>query len=302
MQGADLNSRFGIPGIAKVVLGNGELSKVVISTRFASGEMYLHGAHVTSWKPKDPGEVLYLSPNVTWAEGRAIRGGVPISFPWFADRAGDPTAPPHGFVRTRSWRLVSIDSVEDGVAVTMSTESDESTRKWWPFDFLLTCRTTFGPQLKIELVVRNTGTESFAFEEALHAYFRVGDSQTATIHGLDHTQFIDKIDNRAEKIQMGDLSLSSETDRVYLNTSHALELFDPADQRRTRIEKQNSNTTVVWNPWSEKARSMADLGVDQWRHFICIETSNVRPSAVTLGPGEQHSMAATISAAPWQKT
>jgi len=291
---ADLNAHFGIPGAAQVVAGNGGLAKVVVSAPNATGEIYLHGGHVTSWVPKRTSGVLYCSPHSFWQEGRAIRGGVPICFPWFGDKADDPAAPAHGFVRTKAWELESIGVNGVDVVVTMATESNDDTRKWWPSEFRLVCRATFGVELKLELIVSNAGSTPFSFEEALHAYFRVGDAETAFVNGLDATDFIDKTDHRTRKTHHGELRFSAETDSVFLNTQHPVELTDPAMQRRIALQKQNSLTTVVWNPWADKSRSMSDLGEGEWKNFICIETSNVGPHAVQLTPGQQHIMTATV--------
>ncbi len=159
---AELNRRFGIPDAATVVEGKGGLPKVRITTPAASGEMYLHGAHVTSWKPAGAQEVLYLSPRSLWQDGEAIRGGVPVCFPWFGNKADDPKAPAHGFVRTKLWHLDSIEQTDDGVSVTMFTDHSKSTQKWWPPEFRLLHRATFGAELVLELIVTNTGTAPLA--------------------------------------------------------------------------------------------------------------------------------------------
>ncbi len=290
---AALAQRFGIPGKAEVIAGNGGLPKVAISTPEAAGEMYLHGGHVTSWKPKDADEVLYLSPNSLFEDGHAIRGGIPVCFPWFGDKADDAAAPAHGFVRTKQWQLESIEVAANNVVVSMSTQSDDNTHKWWPFDFHLVCRATFGRELKLELIVTNTGSSVFTFEEALHAYFAVEDAESAVVRGLDATRYIDKTDKRTEKMQVGDVRFSAETDRVYLDTTSELQLSNPSGESSIKVEKQNSRTTVVWNPWSEKSVGLRDLGAGEWKSFICIETTNVSPFAVELDPGSSHTMAMT---------
>src|SRR5580693_2877237 len=170
---AELNRRFGILDAATVVEGKGGLPKVRIATPSASGEMYLHGAHVTSWKPAGAQEVLYLSPRSLWQDGAAIRGGVPICFPWFGNKSDDPKAPAHGFVRTKAWQLDSIAQAEDGVTVSMFKESGKDTKRWWPAEFHLAYRVTFASELRLELEVTNAGKENLRFEEALHAYHRV---------------------------------------------------------------------------------------------------------------------------------
>jgi len=291
---AELDRRYGIPDLAKVVTGNGGLAKVRIASATVSGEMYLHGAHVTSWQPRGAEEVLFVSAKSGWQDGRAIRGGVPICFPWFANKAGDPGAPAHGFVRMIAWQLESISQAGDAVTVSMFTESNNDTKKWWPADFHLIHRATFGSELNLELVVRNTGTTSFRFEEALHSYFRVGQINKAQLHGLDGVQYVDKTDSNRKKLQPGPIAIVSETDRVYLNTRGAVELEDHGLRRRSRVDKVNSLTTVVWNPWVEKARAMSDFGADEWMRMVCIETSNVSDFAVEQGPGQEHKMQSTV--------
>ena len=279
---------------ASVAAGNGGLEKVSVESADASGEIYLHGAHVTSWKPAGREEVLFLSSASRWEDGRAIRGGVPICFPWFGAKAGDSQAPAHGFVRTKGWQLESIARVEGGVQVSMFTESNEETKRWWPADFHLAYRVTFGSELTLELEATNTGNDSSRFEEALHAYHKVGNIQKARVRGLNAVEYIDKTDSNRKKVQSGEIAVVSETDRVYLNTQAAIELEDPVLHRRTRVEKQNSRTTVVWNPWIEKAHSLPDLADKEWIEMVCIETSNVGDFAVELAPGQQHIMKATL--------
>jgi glucose-6-phosphate 1-epimerase len=219
---------------------------------------------------------------------------VPICFPWFGSKADDPKAPAHGFVRTKSWQLESIVQAGDGVMVSMFTESDDDTKRWWPADFRLVYRVTFGSELKLELVVTNIGKTSLRFEEALHAYHRVGNVLNTRVGGLDTVYYIDKTDLNRRKIQHGEIAIVSETDRVYLNTRAAIELEDPVLRRRTRVAKDNSRTTVVWNPWVQKAQSLPDFADDEWMQMICIETSNVSDFGVDLAPGQQHKMTALV--------
>jgi glucose-6-phosphate 1-epimerase len=288
---ADLNRRFGIPGAAQIVESNGGLAKVHVTTAKTRGEIYLHGAHVTSWVPRAAEEVLFVSTQSQWQAGRAIRGGVPICFPWFANKADDGGAPAHGFVRTKSWQLESIVQHADAVTVTLFTESDESTKKWWPFDFRLVYRAAFGSELSLELVLTNTGTSSLRFEEALHTYLKVGQIEKVRLQGLNTVPYLDKTDANREEIQDGALMIGSETDRVYLNSPHGIEVEDAVLHRRLLVGKENSLTTVIWNPWVQKARSLSDLGVAEWMQMVCVETCNVS-AFVDVAPGQGHRMKA----------
>ncbi|HTZ95384.1 MAG TPA: D-hexose-6-phosphate mutarotase [Terriglobales bacterium] len=287
--------RFGIPDVARVCEGNGGLARVEIMSPIASGEIYVHGAQVTSWRPLGSDEVLFLSSKSRWEEGQAIRGGIPICFPWFRGKADDPNAPAHGVVRTRSWQLYSIAENNAGVAVTMFIESDEQTRRWWPGEFRLVHRVTFGAELKMELICINTGKTPFRFEEALHTYNRVADVTNVHLQGLDGTRFLDNTDSNKEKTQSGDVTIGSQADNAFMNTRSAVDLIDPAMRRRIRLQKLNSNTTVVWNPWQDGASKMRDLGEGEWKQFVCVEASNIISSAVTLAPGQEHTMSAVLS-------
>ena len=181
----ELNRRFGIPESVRVCEGDGGLARVNVTSPLVHGEMYLHGANVTSWRPAGSEEVLFLSSRSRWEDGQAIRGGIPICFPWFRGKADDPHAPAHGVVRTRSWQIYSIVEDEGRVAVTMFVESDEQTRQWCPAEFRLVHRVTFGSELKLELICVNTGKTPLHFEEALHTYNRVADVHNVRLQGLD---------------------------------------------------------------------------------------------------------------------
>jgi len=293
----ELDRRFGISGVVRICKGNGGLPRIQISGSRADGEMYLHGAQVTSWKPAGNDEVLFLSTTSRWQEGQAIRGGIPICFPWFRAKADDPKAPAHGFVRTKNWRLDSIVEDEAGVLVSMSTESDEQTRRWWPADFRLVHRVVFGPQLALELVCTNTGNTNLRFEEALHTYNRVADVGNVRLQGLDAVHFLDNTDLNAAKVQRGDVKIASATDNAFIDTQHDVDLIDPELHRHIRLEKANSTTTVVWNPWREAAARLTDLGNGEWTQFLCIEASNILAASVSLAPGEEHKMTAVLGVA-----
>ena len=294
-----LNRQFGISGLAQILSGNGGLPKLEIKTDLAAAEIYLHGAQVTSWQPACVEEVIFLSRRSHWEEGRAIRGGIPVCFPWFRAKADDSKAPAHGFVRTRQWQLDSvIAQEEESVTGVFTTESDASTRRWWPHEFRLALRITIGSTLGLELTATNTGPAPFSFEEALHTYFRVGQAAGVRVRGLNGVSYLDNVDQNREKTQSGDLVLTGTTDNAYLNIQSAAELIDPVFRRTVRTEKENSRTTVVWNPWQQGAASLSDLGENEWQQMACVEASNILGSAVRLRPGEAHTMRANLSVVP----
>jgi glucose-6-phosphate 1-epimerase len=291
---AEMDRQLGIPGVARVSEGNSGLARVQITGAWGEGQMYLHGAHVTSWKPAGNDEVLFISTKSRWEEGHAIRGGIPICFPWFRGKLDDPHAPAHGFVRTKMWQLESVIENEIGIAVTMFTQSDEHTRKWWPGEFRLVHRAIFGSELRLELVCMNTGTTPFRFEEALHTYNRIANIQDARLQGLDGVSYLDNTESNKEKTQRGDAIIASPTDNAYRYTQNEVDLLDPNKKRRIRLRKEHSLSTVVWNPWSQGAARLQDLGDGEWRQFLCVEASNILDAAINLAPGEEHRMAAVL--------
>ena len=291
----ELNARHAILGIAQVIPGQNNQPKIRIATPAANAEICLHGAQITSWQPAGHEEVLFLSSQSRFEDGKAIRGGIPICFPWFRAKSDNPKAPAHGLVRTKAWLLQAITQQASKVVVTLATESDDATRAWWPHDFRTILRITVGAALKLELTVANTGDTAFQFEAALHTYNRVADATNLSISGLDQTPYLDNRENNALKLQAGDFHFTQATDNAYLNTQSPVEILDPILHRRIRLEKQGSLTTVVWNPWQEDAAKLADLGDTEWTQFACVEAANILSAAVTLHPSEEHTTTAVIT-------
>ena len=289
-----LNAGSGIPNLVALLPGNGGLPKLRVTAPSASAEIYLHGAHLTSWQPANAEEVLFVSQHSHWQDGRAIRGGIPVCFPWFRAKTDDRSAPAHGFVRTKEWQLESANLDGEAVVLVFTTEKDESTNRWWPHPFRLTYTLSIGASLELALHVTNTGQSPFRFEEALHTYFRVSEAGQAIVRGLGGAAYLDNVDGNRQKNQSGDLTFTAKTDNAYLDVPGPADLIDPAGRRSLRTEKVNSATTVVWNPGQEGAASIEDLGNSEWRQFVCVEASNILSSAISLAPGEQHRMAATI--------
>jgi glucose-6-phosphate 1-epimerase len=296
MQIDELNQLFAIAGIAELVAGNGGLAKVRITAPAASGEIYLHGAEVVSWRPGGAEEVIFVSERSHWEDGRAIRGGIPVCFPWFRGKADDPKAPAHGVVRSRAWALQSITAGGDGsVTVVCVTGSDEATRGWWPHDFRLIHHINIGRTLRMELTATNTGSTEFRFEEALHTYFRVGDVERVEVRGLNGTTYLDNMDGNREKLQTGELTLSGPIDNAYLNATGPAAIFDPVLGRTFVTEKETSSTTVVWNPWRDGAAKLTDLGDEEWHAMVCVEGANILGAAISLAPGQSHTMRVTLT-------
>ena len=278
--------------------GHGGLPRLSVATVPCTAEVYLHGAHLCRWQPRGQAQpVLWMSRASRFEAGAPIRGGVPICFPWFGPKAGDPSVPVHGVARISPWTLVRAEVEPDGTAViVLSLASNAAPQPAAPQAFTLTFTARLGESLSMALTAANTGQTPLTFEEALHTYFAVSDVRRVSVDGLAGATFIDKTDAGARKTQdAAPIAIVAETDRLYLNTSAPVTLADPGFGRRIIVSKTGSLASVVWNPWVAKSRAMPDFGDDEWPGMICIETANAADHAITLQPGGAHTMTADIS-------
>ncbi|MDZ4850237.1 MAG: D-hexose-6-phosphate mutarotase [Pirellulaceae bacterium] len=283
-----LNEYFAIPGL-RFEAGAGGLTRAVIESTVARGEVYLQGAHVTQYQPNGQAPVLWMSEKSNFELGKPIRGGVPICFPWFGANPKDANAPAHGLARTTLWNVVASSRLADGgIGLTLSAAIG---------GFSLRYQADIGKVLRLCLTVEclNSATEPLTFEAALHTYFTVSDIQQISILGLESFDYIDKVSNITKRAATGQpIRFTFETDRVYQDTKGTCELRDPGLKRTISIEPSNSRSTIVWNPWIEKSARMTDFGNDEWPAMVCIETANVGDQAITLETGQSHSVETRI--------
>ncbi len=282
----ELNAKFGIPNMLRIEPGKG-LPRIVVTAPAASGEVYLHGAHVSAWQPKGHDPVLWMSGSSWYEAGKPIRGGVPLCFPWFGPHPSDKTFPGHGWARLMGWQIVSTQALPDGgarVVLALSAHGYE-----------LTHDITFGATLRMTLSIKNAGAQSQSVEAAQHTYFTIGDIHKIAIRGLSGVTYIDKIDNANRKTQSGDVTFTGETDRVYLNTAGPAIIADPALGREITIAKKDAAATVIWNPWVNKSKAMPDFGDNEWPGMVCVETCSVAENKLALAAGETKSITTEIS-------
>jgi glucose-6-phosphate 1-epimerase len=296
MQAEELNGEFGIAGTLDFADAGG-LVKAAIALDGMTAELYLQGAQLTAWQPRGQQPVLFTSHNSVFAPGRAIRGGIPIVFPWFGPNRHRPEAPQHGFARTAAWHLDSVETAgRESVTLTLSLDGRDIGSPFWPEPFRATYTVVLAQTLSLHLAVQNRATHPIIFEEALHAYFAISDIAGVAISGLAGTTVIDKTSAAQRKQQTAPLvTITAETDSVYLDTPRQCAIEDRGWRRRVVIDKDGAASTVVWNPWAEKAAATADLGASAWRGMVCVETGNIADNAVRLAADAEHRMATTIS-------
>lgn len=258
-----------------------ELPKLRLSD--ASGgtaEVYLHGAHLTSWVPAGGSEALFLSRAATFAPGTAIRGGVPVIFPQFASLG---PLPRHGFARTQPWERV--DDGDRPGAVRLRLRDSEATRALWPHAFLAELAVEVGGDgLSIALAVQNTGDTAFEFTAALHTYLRVDDVRRATVEGLHGVRY--RTGERGRVDDEPEVAVTGELDRVYLDTPQELRVRDPRNGREFLLHATGFADAVVWNPWAAAAAALPDMEDDEYLEMICVEAAQVGvPVRLEAGAG-----------------
>src|SRR5262245_32122210 len=273
--------------------GRGELPMLEVITPWSTCEIYLQGAHVTHFKKKDEPPLLFLSQCSRFEQGQSIRGGIPVVFPWFGPREGMSQ---HGFARVKSWELKEFAPAPDGsVSVRFRLPDCPEASSYPPFtaDYVV----TVSDALTLQLIVTNQAAEDpLTFENCFHTYFAVSVITSASIVCLKGLSELDKVPNFAQRTEVEDaIRISSEVDRIYLNTAGPIEIHHPRLGRKIRIEKQGSNSTVIWNPWIAKAQQMPDFGNDEYQRMVCVEVGNVSSNEVTLPPGRSSTLTAKIT-------
>jgi len=282
-----LYESFGIPGQLDFSEMQGGLVQARIRNRHGEATVCLQGAHLMEWTPRGQVPVIWLSPKAVFAEGKAIRGGVPVCWPWFGAHPEGLGLPAHGFARTSTWAVTGSGVADEG-STWLALRLPHAQSSSWPHPTSLDIRLTLGKTLQIELTTRNPGEDALTISQALHAYFRVGDVRRVKILGLEGCPYVDKLDGERRKTQDGPVSVAAEVDRIYLDARLDCLIEDPVLGRRIRVRKTGSASTIVWNPWAEKSASMADLGADAYLDMVCVESANADEDRVSLEAGGEH--------------
>jgi D-hexose-6-phosphate mutarotase len=272
------------------------LPALEITTPWSRAEIYPHGATVTQFQKHSESPVLFLSQFSRYEAGAPIRGGVPIVFPWFGKPAAKTVQ--HGFARTSDWELKELTSAPDGsvsVRLSLPNCAESPDCAGCVVEYVVTVR----EQLRMEFIVSNQASAPVTFEDLLHSYFAVADVSQVRVAGLKDGEYLDATDGRKPKTDVEQfITISGELDRAYLKTTGSLEIYDALGKRVIRLDKQGSQSTVVWNPGSAKAKAMADFGDEEYRQMLCVETGNVLDDRVTLQPGATHRLQTQISTHP----
>lgn len=287
-------------GIRHIELSDG-YPALEVETVHCSATLALHGAHLTHWQPSHTTQpVLYTSPTAVYREGKAIRGGIPLCWPWFNAHPSAPDQhPSHGVARNRFWTLESA-LVEDDVAeIILTLPPSLAVAEHVPFPFLLKAIFTLGKCATVSLETTNLSQEDIPVGGALHTYLALSNIDNITLAGLQHTPFLDTTTSPETTTTQDEdaLTITNEVDRIYYDTPNPVILHDPSWNRIITVSKEGSLSTVIWNPWLEKASALSDLPNEAFRDFVCVEATNARHDTRILAPGASHTLASKITVA-----
>jgi len=271
---------------------------LALTTRHGKAVIALHGAHLLSWVPTGQRDVFWLSP-ASLPEPAAIRGGVPVCWPWFAKQGQSSTALQHGPVRNFAWRVVTIHACsEEAISLTFEPVDPSHlhlTAVGVPAGLLVSLRVTLGQTLTQTLQTQNLGHAPFVLSQALHSYYAVSHAQSVSIEGIQGLRYTDRLKDLSQDIQSTPFVLLQACDRTYEHAVKPLEpqsrrytLIDENWQRRIVLEVEGSRSVVVWNPGQATARHMVDVPDAGWPDFMCIEATNAGSDVINLLPGESH--------------
>ena len=299
MNVSELKNKFSLDGILDITEVHSSFPLIKINNQYASAVISLYGGQVLSYTQHEEDELLFLSDKAFYEVGKAIKGGIPICWPWFGADPEGKGRPAHGFARNSLWDLGSTEQTASGeTKVVISLLSNDVIKKLFPFEFKLSLTVVVGKELDIELTTRNMDEESFDITQALHTYFSVEDVNSVAVLGLDGSDYLDKAKSNTgeeNKTQKGDVIFDSEVDRIYLNVPSNLKIKQKDSVKSTEIKSTNNKTAVVWNPWKELCEKSADLKPDDYTRFVCVETANAADDVINVMPGEVFSLRVVYS-------
>jgi len=244
---------------------------IEVKTELCHAVISLQGAQLMGFQPRTGDQLLWVSPNCDFTPGAALRGGIPICLPWFGPNQTDPTKQKHGFARNEYWQLASSHLLNDG-SVELAFLFLHDANHLFAYDFSAELRITLGASAKLELTVNNTDTEDFPCSWAMHNYYPIADLAAVKVIGLAERNYLDNLEGHSVKMQTGDLGFSGPVDRVFPDINNSLQI---SGAPQIEIHHHNCPSVVTWNPGTEAAAQIEDIGAGQEQAYICVERGAV---------------------------
>lgn len=275
----------------------GQLEALDVHHPLFTARVFLQGAHLTHYAPEGERNWLWVSNQARFETGRAIRGGIPVCWPWFGVPERNPpevrrrlrTDSSHGFARTALWRVEDVRESTEDVEINLSLDATGDFADVWDGRARLLLTLVFSADsCQLALTATNADNESLAITQALHTYLPVGDIGRTSIEGLDGADYVDTLEAWNIRHQSGPIRFSGETDRIYLS-GRPVRISSPQGARAIRAT--GSNSTVVWNPGEDRAAALSDFNASDWSGMLCVESANAASDFRVLEAGQSHTLA-----------
>lgn len=291
----ELDDKFSIEGEVGFAELENELIFITVSNKYADADICLYGAHVTSFRPQNSMEILWMSPDSNFEVGKPIRGGIPVCFPWFGPHKTDPEKPQHGFARLMYWDVIETATLLSGeTLIRLQLCSSEKTKTYWDYDFCAEMTIVVGLTLKVTMKVTNNSAIPLEYSCALHSYFYLSSIENLSIEGLEGVSYYNQLTTENGVQNEYFLQIQKPLTRHYLNTETPVIIEDSIFRRRIKVDKSGSKVTTVWNPGEETCAKIEDLPDDAWETFVCVEATNAFDYPIRLAPGESYETTAII--------
>ena len=255
----------------------------------------LHGGHLVHFQHKHQAPLIYLSNTAVFNDTKAIRGGVPICWPWFAKPKKElgNNLPSHGFARVSKWTVAAITEDNHGVNIDFSLISSKATKQLWDHDFQLTLKAVLGDTIQLSLITENTGVTDFTYSGALHTYLHIANAEQCTIEGLAE-DYTDSLDAGKNKKASTLLTINAELDSIHQANKSEVVVTDIGNQRRIMMTNTGNDSVVAWNPWIDKAISLEDMPNEGYKTMLCIESAITGQNGVLVEAGQAHTLSTAI--------
>lgn len=248
-----------------------DLPCITLTCGTARAVVSLYGGQLLSYQPLPGQEQLWLSPLAGW-HNQAIRGGIPICWPWFGPIATqlNPQAMPmpnHGLVRTAMWQCSAEELTAHYSRIRLVVTPENLPYCQIPLTLSLTVTLT-NSSLQLELDC----PQPILQQAALHSYFQV-----ERLHAVDLSplpvHYYDKVLAGQFVKDENPLQFNQEIDRIYPATAEQLMLTAAGSKRL--LQQQGHDATVVWNPWQERCKALNDMQAESYLQFVCVETAKL---------------------------
>ena len=265
------------------------LEFIKVASKFCDATIFLQGAQITEFTPAGKKPLLWVSQLEDYQEGKGVRGGIPICWPWFGVSQHEGW-PAHGVARTGLWRAEQVKEEENSIYISLSLPMNQIDEKYWPHKTKLLVEFILSTSLEVRLTTTNLDSETLNFTQALHTYFPTPAIEETKVDGLQGSKYIEFGEGPFEQHDL--VSFARETDMVYTQAQDTQRIITP--DGIIEVSRENSRSCVLWNPWIDKSKRLSNFADDEYHVMLCLEAANVLEDSVELAPGDKHTLATSL--------